>query len=59
MSSKWKDTNYYSMNNDYDLIPEVDLNKYEELEVTLEVPVDGFGPFGEENTSRKRNTPQI
>ena len=29
------------MNNDYDLIPEIDLNKYEELEVTLESPVDG------------------
>jgi len=35
------------MNNDYDLIPEIDLNKYEELEVTLEAPVDGFS---EENS---------
>lgn len=35
------------MNNDYDLIPEIDLNKYEELEVALEIPVDGFS---EENS---------
>ena len=35
------------MNNDYDLIPEIDLNKYEELEVALESPVDGFS---EENS---------
>lgn len=35
------------MNNDYDLVPEIDLNKYEELEVTLEAPVGGFS---EENS---------
>lgn len=35
------------MNNDYDLLPEIDLNKYEELEVTPEIPVDGFS---EENS---------